>query len=162
MDKVIPDLGEPIQKALVSKEELAHKKWHFALTFYAAAMLYAFVHKVAVPLSLQYLGTSRIEYTHVSFGVLWILILGYTLHKEQEVSTRVQLFMGASAGFAFWELGLLFVQSHSGWMLFSHLLAAIPLLFAIINLLKFAEKRNWGLLFSGLLVYVVTEWILLK
>ncbi|MEZ4815445.1 MAG: hypothetical protein R3A80_09615 [Bdellovibrionota bacterium] len=163
MDKqVIPDLSEPTKRAPATRSGTISRKWHFALSLYAAAMAYAFLHKAILPFVLGYLGTSRSEYSTVSYGVIWVLILGYTLHKEQEVSQRVQLFMGTALGFATFELLLIFLDTQKGWLLFSHILAAVPLIVSILYLLKFTNEKKWGIIASGFVVYLLTEGVLWK
>lgn len=160
--EIISDLSEPVRKEQATPEELIAKRWHFALSVYAAAMLYAFLHKAVLPFLLGYLGTSRIDYTHISYGVIWILVLGYTVHKEQEVSPRVQLLMGTGLAFACFELGLIFFETRKGWMVFSHVLAGVPLIASILNLLRFASRKRWGVIVSGFLLYSLMEGLLWK
>lgn len=160
--KIIQDLSDPSPSKPLSKKDHLLRRWHLALSIYAASMIYAVLHKAAIPFALNVLGTSRKEYAHVSYSVIWVAILGVTLHKEQEVSDRVQLFMGAALGFAVLELALIFFESRSGWMLFSHLLAGIPLICSIVFLLKFATEKKWKLLFSGAGVFAATEGLLWK
>jgi hypothetical protein len=161
-EKIISDLSDPIRKDQTTKSDQILKRWHFALSVYAAAMLYAFIHKAAIPMLLGYLGTSRLDYAKISYGVVWILLLGYTLHKEQEVTPRVQLLMGATFGFALLELGLIFFETRKGWMIFSHVLAGVPLIATILNLLTFASTKRWGVMLSGFVIYFIMEGILWK
>jgi len=160
--KIITDLSDPVRKTQVSSEELTAMRWHFALSVYAAAMFYAFIHKALLPFFLGQLGTSRIDYTQISYGVIWILVLGYTLHKEQEVSPRVQLLMGTGLAFGCFELGLIYFETQKGWMIFSHILAGVPLVASILNLLRFSARKRWGVIFSGFLLYFTMEGLLWK
>lgn len=160
--KIISDLSDPVRSTVISEEEQYAKRWHFALSIYAAAMLYAFIHKALLPFMLGHLGTSRIDYTQISYGVIWILVLGFTLHKEQEISPRVQLLMGTGLAFACYELGLIYFETQKGWMIFSHILAGVPLILSIFNLLRFATRKRWGVVASGFILYFSMEGLLWK
>jgi hypothetical protein len=166
MDKpIIPDLAEAPKRRERSPEEVLQRKWHLALSLFAAAMLYALIHKLFVPLGVNFLGTTRSEYGKVGWDVLWVLLLGIFLHKDAGISKRIHFFMGASMGFVFYEIIIIFLGSRQGWLLFSHLLSSIPLgisllLLAKFSTLKLSQKVVLG--FSGFITFFVSGGLLWK
>lgn len=151
--QIIPDLGDPVHKKNEDPASSLSRKWHIALSIYAATMFYSFIHKTLVPMSVGLLGTTRKEYAVVSFEIFWVFLLGLLLHKHQRITLWVQFFMGVVAAFSVKELLLAVLESIKGWLFVSHMLAGFPLLVAIFILLKFTEKVSLKFLGLGFVFF---------
>ena len=142
------DLPDPEPRVRKGGAVDPNRNWHLWLTFYAASMIYSWLHKFIIPLALKFLGTSRREYAVISFEVLWPLFLGLRLHYKQKIDRWTYCLMGATTAFAFKEIVRALFETQKSWLFLSHLLASVPVMVAAIALSQFSEikwTRYWVL-----------------
>ena len=159
-EKIIPDLEDPVPKPRLKPQEIAHHRWHIALSIFAASMIYTVLHKTVIPMTLTVLGTSKKEYATISFQTMWVVALGYCLHRDHRIGKRVHFLIGAVLALCLKEVLLAVFQTPKGWLFFSHLLASVPLAVASLFLLPFAKKISTAQLILGFLAFYVVEYFL--
>ena len=141
----ILDLSDPSSaRRVLNQQARLARRWHLWIACYAAAMVYALLHKVIIPLALRLVSTSRVAESQIPVDIFWIVLFGLGVHYQQKISKLVQYFSGATLSFAVVEILRAAFEKNQGWFTVSGFVASVPLLFCTLQLLAFSTSLHRG------------------
>jgi len=131
----------------ITPETDASTTWILVNAFLMVFMLYAGLHKVAVPLALKLTSLSRSRYAEIDFGFLYVLSFWWAMRKQGHMTRLNSALAGAGIAYGAYELMEVLLGRLPGWLAISRLLSSLPICGLAITVLTSKNLKanvRWG------------------
>lgn len=147
------DLPEP-QRRSYSAEETLLRRYRLISTFISFISVYAFIHKILIPLGLKLTPLSESPYANLDFWVVHPIIFGLWLRKNHSNNARSSFFSGLAIIYGVTEWYFVARGYYGGWLALSRVLSSTPLAIGAGYLMCIRGlKPNFRMAWLGVLFY---------
>lgn len=120
------DLPEPARRTFTPEEKLI-RHWQLLVVFLTAVAAYAVLHKLLIPTALKFTTLKDTPYSQVDWWFVHPMILAFILQTNRRNTPVISFLAGIALLYGLYEIYEALQGRHTGWLMFSRLLSAVPL-----------------------------------